>query len=396
MSEYPSGLRRVLGRATRLLPDRILAAALPRRYRFDPAALSTPVIPDAPIRLYLGPVNWAGQGWQWARAAERLPGVGAVSMSYRVGNDLAYPVDLSVPVAGFVFSNSWQRRQLQTVRDHFTHVVVEAERPLFGRVFDQTVEDQVGALLRQGVRVAMLCHGSDIRLPSRHAAASELSPFRDGLWELTPKLERQARDNAAVLERLGLPIFVSTPDLLLDVSEARWLPVVVDVDLWATDTMPLAGGRPVVAHAPSRAIVKGSDLIDPIMSALHEEGLIEYRRIERVPAAEMPDVYRTADIVLDQFRIGSYGVAACEALAAGRVVVSHVTGQVRDYVHSATGEELPIVEATPESLERVIRDIVANPSPYRETAARGVAFVRAVHDGRRSAEALRPFLLGSR
>jgi Glycosyltransferase len=395
MSHYPSGVTRMLGRATRLIPERLLARLLPGRYAFDPTDLPTATVPDAACRLYIGPVNWAGQGWQWARAVERnLEGVGAVSMSYRVAGEFTFPVDLSVPVTGFVFSSGWQRRQLAVVRDRFTHVIVEAERPLFGRVFDQSAQDQVAILGRHGVRVAMLCHGSDIRLPSRHAAANPLSPFHDRLWDLTPVLEKQARANRAVLDRLGLPVFVSTPDLLLDVPTATWLPVVVDADRWSTDAPPLSGGRPIVAHAPSKAIVKGSDLIDPIMRKLDAEGLIEYRRIEHVPSGEMPGVYRSADIVLDQFRIGSYGVAACEALAAGRVVIAHVGDQVREHVRRATERDLPILQATPETLEPLIRDIVRKPAPYRDRAADGPDFVRAVHDGRRSAEVLRPFLLG--
>ena len=166
----------------------------------------------------------------------------------------------------------------------------------------------------------------------------------------------------------------------------------VEVDRWATDTAPMTSGRPVVAHAPSSAILKGSDLIDPIMRTLDAEGLVEYRRIEQVPAREMPDVYRSADIVLDQFRIGSYGVAACEALAAGRMVIASVSEQVREHVRSATGRELPILQASADELEQLIRDIVAAPAKYRGTAAAGVEFVRAVHDGRASAQVLRPFL----
>ena len=190
MMRYPSGVTRVLGRGTRLVPDRVLSVLLPKKYRFNPHDLPVVEVPAAATRLLIAPVNWAGQGWQWARAASsNLPDVGAVSMSYRVPGEFSFPVDTEVPVAGFVFSSEWQRRQLRIVRDQFTHVIVEAERPIFGRVFDQTVEDQVRILTRHGVAVAMLCHGSDIRLPSRHAAAHADSPFREGLWEPTPMLE---------------------------------------------------------------------------------------------------------------------------------------------------------------------------------------------------------------
>jgi len=372
----------------------VLNRILPRKYRFDPALLTVTVPPTTPIRLFIAPVNWAGQGAQWARAAERnIAGVGAATMSYRVGNEFGHRVDLSIPVTGYVLSGRWQRRQLDAVRNGFTHVIVEAERHLFGRVYDQTVESQVRELVESGVRVAFLCHGSDIRLPSRHAAQHEFSPFRSALGPVTATLEAQAVANKKLLDIMRLPVFVSTLGLLDDVPGAAWLPVVIDPDAWVADSRPLERSRPIVAHAPSKAAMKGSDLIDPIMRRLHTEGLVEYVRIEGVPSDEMPSVYTRADVVLDQFRLGDYGVAACEALAAGRVVVGHVAESVRDRVRAHTGLELPLVEATADSLERVLREMCEDRGRFQTVAASGLDYVRAIHDGRRSAESLRPFLI---
>ena len=92
--------------------------------------------------------------------------------------------------------------------------------------------------------------------------------------------------------------------------------------------------------------------------------------------------------MLDQFSLGIYGVATCEALSTGRVVVSHVSDQVRDHVRRATGRELPVVESRAADLDRVIRGIVADRERHRSIAADGPDFVREVHDGRRSAEVL--------
>src|SRR5690606_40455222 len=108
-------------------------------------------------------------------------------------------------------------------------------------------------------------------------------------------------------------------------------------------------------------------------------GLIEYRRVEGVPAGDMPRVYGEADVVLDQLRIGNYGVAACEAMAAGRVVVSHVSEVVREHAREAAGADLPILEATADSLEQVLLDVLADRDRARALAAQGPAFVRTLH-----------------
>lgn len=379
------------------MPERMVALAsrLSPSLSFDLRQLpAAPSRPAGKIRLYVAPVNFAGQGNRWARAAEAgVDGVAAVSMAYRFGHGFGHPVDQSVPVLAYLFARSWQRAQRDAVERDFTHVLIEAGRQPFGRIFDQTVDDQVRSLLAAGLRVAMVAHGSDIRLPSRHAAGNADSPFRPGLWNKTPGLEREARENARLFDRLGLPVFVSTPDLLIDQPAATWLPVVVEPDRWAQNDVPLLRDRPVVVHAPSSTVVKGSELIDPVLTGMQEEGIIEYVRAENIPAADMPGFYGRADIVLDQVRIGGYGVAACEGMAAGRVVIGHVSDQTRDFVLQQSGRSLPIVESRASALRDTILDVIARREHYRLLAADGIGFVRDVHDGRRSAEALTPFLL---
>ena len=81
-------------------------------------------------------------------------------------------------------------------------------------------------------------------------------------------------------------------------------------------------------------------------------------------------------------------------MAAGRVVVSHVADFSRETVLAATSQRLPIVQARAAELETVLRGLLDDREAARATAALGPDFVRAVHDGRRSAQVLGPFLLG--
>jgi hypothetical protein len=315
-------------------------------------------------------------------------------MSYRAEGAFGFPSDYEVPTRVFVRSRDWQRRHLRAVTSGFTHVLIEAERPVFGRLFDEDVEREVAAMRDAGLRVAMVCHGSDIRLPSRHLESERDSPFAPGRYAETERLEAAARRHRGILDRLRAPVLVSTPDLLADVPEAVWLPVVVD-ERWyeAAGGSPLQSARPLAVHVPSRAGLKGSDLIEETMRRLDAEGVVRYERHEQVAAEDMPALYGRADIVLDQFSLGIYGVATCEALAAGRVVVSHVGDRVREHVRMATGLDLPVVESRAEGLDRVLREIVADPETYRRRAAQGPEFVRAVHDGRRSAKVLEATVL---
>ncbi|MBN9188791.1 MAG: hypothetical protein J0I62_09875, partial [Microbacterium sp.] len=167
---------------------------------------------------------------------------------------------------------------------------------------------------------------------------------------------------------------------------------VIDVDEWSGADEPLRRPVPVVVHAPSRATIKGTDLVEPVLDALAAEGRIEYRAARGLDRAGMRALYGDADIVLDQFRLGIYGVATCEALAAGRVVVSHVAEQSRAAAASAARIDLPVLEATGDTLREVLLGVLADREAARETAAIGPRFVRSLHDGRASAAALSRFL----
>ncbi len=346
------------------------------------------------MRLFVGPANFAGQGWAWARAAERhVRGVGATTFSF--GDGYAFPVDYTVPVQTYALSRRWQKDQFHHVTSGYTHVLIEAERPVLGTRYGSTCDGDIRVLRRAGLQVALISHGSDLRIPSRHAELVADSPFRDSSWETVPILERTTTHNAELLNSYDGHTFVSTLDLLDYAPRAMWCPGVVDVDAWTTTTVALERRVPVVVHAPSKGRFKGSLLIDPIMEDLELRGVVEYRRIEAVDPRDMPAAYTGADIVIDQFTMGLYGVAACEAMAAERVVVSFVGDVVRGRVRELTGRELPIVEATPETLVEVIEKILDDRDAARDVATAGPSYVREHHDGRRSAAALAPFLIGA-
>lgn len=364
-----------------------------RSLRYSYAQLPAfPPVATAPVRMLVGPTNSAGQGHAWAQAAKTLPDVDAVAFTLQRKGQFEFKNDYGVPLAWFG-QPRWQRAQEQYVVENYTHVMVESLRPLFGARGTSDAAPDIEAMLAHGVDVSLLFHGSDIRLPSRHAKRERWSPFTPG-DALTERLEPQARRHAELVEALGLPVFVSTVDLLDDVPDAQWLPVAIDPAPWQQAAQPLfAGAKPVVAHVPSNAKLKGTQEIDAVLTDLQDRGLVEYRRITGVPHHEMPKVIGSADIVVDQLRIGLYGVAAAEALAAGRIVVSYVGAAVRDRVRSLAGREVPIVEADPDTLGAVLTDLIADRDAAAERAAAGPGFVAELHDGRRSAEVLRSWLI---
>ena len=333
--------------------------------------------PRTPTRVLIAPANYAGQASRWAESLEAAaPGIGARTLA--IESAFGYPSDAAVARRVFQNSASWQHAQLRAARG-FTHLLVESLIPPFGRLGGRDLKVQLEMLGPQ-ISSAILCHGTEIRHPRPEAFADERA-YRAAV--------RITARNRELLSELGRPVFVSTPDLLQDVPDATWVPVAIDVDRWFTEAADArSGSRLRVVHAPSSAAVKGTASIRPIVIRMRENGALDYTEITGVPHSRMPGIYADADVVLDQFRLGSYGVAACEAMAAGKVVVGHVHSSVREHVRLATGLELPIVESTVDSLESVLLSLADDPARRERLALEGRAFVSSVHDGRFSADAL--------
>lgn len=343
---------------------------------------------DRPFRVLIAPVNYSGQGREWARALEEsTPEISAQNLAIDVPGGFSFDADLIVPVATYHNDSDWQQREFEAAASA-THVLIEAEEPPFGRLLGRSVAAQAQALLDRGVDVAYLAHGTDARLPSRHIRTNPWSYYGDDSIYL-PRAEALAARNIALLEKSGRALFVSTPDLLLDLPSARWCPVVVDPGRWAARRAERVKGAPLrVAHAPSVSAVKGTQLILPALERLADEKVITLDLVTGVPSANMPLRFADADVVIDQMRIGSYGVAAVEAMASGCVVVGHVSDDVRALIADQSGAKLPIVEATVDTIESVLRELATDHSlePRRR---HGLDFVQRVHDGRLSSHVLR-------
>ncbi|HET6728566.1 MAG TPA: hypothetical protein VFG96_04055 [Jiangellaceae bacterium] len=370
-------------------PDRV--GAMPDSALTD--TFERPVLPPRPASsaplVGFGPANMAGQAWAWAKALERhVAGARTEVLMVDRGSPLGFPADELVLAATYARDVSWQLRTRDRVLGTWSHAVLEAGRPIMGTLYGQTFANDARVMGDAGIRVGLVFHGSELRDPRRHAQRHRWSPFLDDTDPWVAKVQAAVDLIRPQIDEFSGPCLVSTPDLLEYLPRAEWVPVVVDVASWTPGARVMERAVPVVIHAPSRAAIKGSTHVEKAVGPLVDAGIIDYRRISAVRPDRMPAVLREADVVLDQFAIGSYGVLAVQAMAAGRVVVGDVTDDVRRHVRDATGMTVPIVQATPDTLTSVLRDLAGDVETAHRSAQAGPDFVAAVHDGALAAAAL--------
>lgn len=398
-----NALRRLAWKGLARLPRPVRElATVPVRRRADAQLRALAPMREAERRLYVGPWNTAGQAWEWARAAERhLPATAAQNLWAQrslAQASFGFPADHQLSA----LAQRGRVREIhgERVLHEATHVLHESGRPVLADFHAASMLDDQPALRAAGIASAVLYHGSEIRDLREHAERYPHSPFRvperdwsDYLRTLQRIVEKNRADLARWREAGGGPVLVSTPDLLDVVPDATWLPLVVDVDRFAraaqeSAVVPLERGRPVVLHAPSNPLLKGTDLVEDVLLGMERAGLLEYRRLTGVPHAQMATFVADADVVVDQVVLGNPGVLVAESLAAGRLVVAHLSEEVR----GRWADDLPVVEADPATLRQVLERVLAERTAYQATASRGPAWARQHHDGRRAARVLGAWL----
>jgi glycosyltransferase involved in cell wall biosynthesis len=238
--------------------------------------------------------------------------------------------------------------------------------------------DELDILARAGKRSYVFVYGADIR-----TRAATLALGRWNVCAQCPEPGRycvcdDVRGSATVATVAArVTAMVAMADMPVYAPQARRL------DYWPIDTAAIAAapatpsdGPLVIAHAPNHTHFKGTHHLQAAVAKLQAEGFaITVSIISGVSNAEVMQLFARADLVADQFISGAYGYTALEAMARGKPVLCYIRNA--DCVLAAA--ECPLMQATPESIEQVLRWCLANRESLRAIGAQGQAYVQRHH-----------------
>lgn len=132
-----------------------------------------------------------------------------------------------------------------------------------------------------------------------------------------------------------------------------------------------------IVHAPSHRYNKGTDLIIPVIENLKLRYQFEFVLVEGVSQAECRRQKSECDLCIDQVgnRGGTgYGVSSLEMLSLGIPCVSDFTQLLSDFM-----PEHPFYLANPRNLEKVLEDILENPSQLIERGRLSKSWLEKTH-----------------
>lgn len=236
----------------------------------------------------------------------------------------------------------------------------------------------------RGKRIVTEFFGSDVRLPETEAKRNPYYVNSYHESETTNRNKLQAwsdlTDGEVIFPDHSFSLFLEPYfDKIHVVGQridcSRYAPCYPDVEI----------KRPRVMHAPSQQAFKGTAHIERAVESLKSKGLdFDYIRVSGMAHAEAMELYKTADLVIDQLCGGAHGVFACEAMALGKPVVCYILPELV----AGFPEGFPIINANPDTIESVLEEWIQSPARLHEVGKQSRAYAERVHDVRKIARDL--------
>lgn len=142
-------------------------------------------------------------------------------------------------------------------------------------------------------------------------------------------------------------------------------------------TPPNIDRPPIFLHVPTEPKVKGTEEIVSAFERLRAEGLkFEFRSMRQLTQEAFYNELTACDVYVDELRCGSHGVTAVEAMATGKPTVTYI----RPDLVEKYPPDLPLVNANPDTILAVLRQLICEPSWRADLAVASRRYVEKHHD----------------
>jgi hypothetical protein len=348
------------------------------------------------MRVLHAPCNVGNQPWTLSRAERALGLKSDLICNYSTW--LGYPADRVLgSVGGRGNSELWQRR-LHGYAAAFRYDVLHY---YFGRslLYWDDLPDlntnpfaDLKIARALGRKIIMTLQGCDARLAEESNRRNQFTPChpdRCGAYSIClAQLDAQRRAMIHDILPLCDRVFYLNPELGHYVPNAEFLPY-ANVDIDAFTFSPLSDRvRPTIVHAPSDPKIKGTAMILEALERLRSKHDFDLVLVERKSHSEAMEIYKSADLVIDQILAGWYGGLAVEVMAMGKPVACYIRAEDKGFVPPQMLRDMPLVNIRPDALVDDLDSLLTRRAEWAELGRRGRAYVERWHSPHRIAVAL--------
>lgn len=227
-------------------------------------------------------------------------------------------------------------------------------------------------------RIIMEYHGDDIRY-FYNREKPKYYPYK----QLVVRSKRTKRANDRIMKYADT-VITHDEELRKHIPHSRLYitPLRIDINKFVPIYPEPEKERIIIVHAPSDYIGKGSKYVIASMDSLKQKCNIEFILVEKKTQKEAFEIYKKADIIIDQFFAQTYGVFAVEAMAMGKPVVGYISDEIR----KTFPDSMPIVSATIDNMTDVLEGLIRDGARRRKLGIAGRKYVEAYHDYRKVAQ----------
>lgn len=255
--------------------------------------------------------------------------------------------------------------------------------------FDYFIYDSTGSLLPGfkdvklfrffGRKTMVIFTGCDIRLPQKveqfkwnpcRECTASYKNFVGCVLETKPEKIKNIEDK--------FDIIVSAEEAAGSLNR-KYNPVLFPVDI---DKFKYTGSNPGkrlrILHAPSHPEYKGTKYVLEAIERLKTEFDLEFKIIQDVKADELYREIENSDLIIDQMLVGFYGLLSIESMAMGKPVVCYI----RPDILERSPADMPVINADPDTLQSVLKDILLSPDKLKEIGQRSRKYAEDHHNAK--------------
>jgi glycosyltransferase involved in cell wall biosynthesis len=284
----------------------------------------------------------------------------------------------------------WIKHRL-TSRKTFKRLIKEADvlHYYWGTAYTNAIDLNWVRTFKKPVVVEWL--GSDIRNPD---VLKEYNPYFGKVYENGYEYrENESVENSQRVQKLfadinATPILCPEMSLFLDrkmFPDFKLIFQRIQCNYIIPEYPELAKKKPLIVHSPSAINAKGTNFILPVIEELKQDLDFEFVLLHNIPRKEVLDTIKNADIIIDQLIIGSYGMAAVEAMAHGKPVLSYLMPAVFD---AGIPEDCPIVNTNIDNLKINLKRLITDVQYRYDTGVKSRAYVEQYNDADKIADQL--------
>lgn len=348
-----------------------------------PRKEETGAMTDLP-KIVLAPMNFANMPMQIVRELQAR-GYMAEQVHYSAGqgHKFGFGLDNEVNIKSFPHITTAQAQTLKSyIERDFDIYHFWNKSFVFHPDYSRFTGIDIPLLKARQKKVAFRFTGFDLRLPSWDLERNPHSPFRYGYQSVFS--EQHQFKFLAFLREYADRLLVQDPELQQFCPEATIIPRALDLNQFKFIGIA-KNDRPLVVHAPSKDVVKGSQFVIPALDRLASEGYaFDFKLIQNMAHAEAVAWYEKADIIIDQILIGATGVLTLEAWALGKPVVLYLREDLfQDFYRT---RDLPVANANPDTIYGVLKKLISDYEWRQHLSLAGRRTAEEFHDIRRVIE----------